>query len=296
MKDILRTNSFILVIFAFCVSSSSATQTALTISERDDDATKKSHHIAARIRSLSTNVQFFVSCEGGCAGADYNKARSCIPFYSAFGLKAVSPLLRSQEIRQRQDDLIFLYESQETFDGRWGWRPLPMQSAKGGSHYVGQRHGLVTIGFIVKVTTPIKERFTAVEAVVNGERRCTTYESAFADFNIDKAKFDEVFAKQVFMRCHCGLFGVEHSTAKRIMDHDAGGNKLELSQAKVQSRGLIFLDGREISEMVYWLWQRKGKVDEYDSFVKAHPELFEPIAGEEDFRTELGRRLIGTWK
>ena len=190
----------------------------------------------------------------------------------------------------------FIYDSEGQNREVWGWRPIP--SAIGPAPYDGDAEycdGRMRLEFLNKVSSPKAERFRNITVVLEGEKKQVTFESVIQDFHIDKAKFSRVFANQVYMRCPCGPFGVEDGVARNIQAHDAAGVKP--SVPRVPGGGsLVSLNAREISEVVYWLWRRKGKTDEYAGFVKAHPELFEPIAGEEEFRTELGRRLIGTWK
>ena len=116
---------------------------------------------------------------------------------------------------------------------------------------------------------------------------------------IEESKYMSEFSNRVFKICRIGFFGIPFASAVAFVNNTAtrqdDAKELRIEPTP-KTAHLNVLDPREISEVVYWLWKRKGKTEEYAGFVKAHPELFEPIAGEEEFRTELGRRLIGTWK
>ena len=116
---------------------------------------------------------------------------------------------------------------------------------------------------------------------------------------IEESKYMSEFSNRVFKICRIGFFGIPFASAVAFVNNTAtrqdDAKELRIEPTP-KTAHLNVLDPREISEVVYWLWKRKGKTEEYAGFVKTHPELFEPIAGEEEFRTELGRRLIGTWK
>jgi len=222
-----------------------------------------------------------------------------IPFYRCFGLDAYYPKIVSDVHATDATDngLCYVYQSDPEFKTKNEWRPLGLGTQRVYNKFGSIDDAKMAIFFVEKVKSPKPERFRNETINFDGATsRKVTFETAVEDLGIDKKKFDETFANDVFMRCFCGPFGIREETAKKILEHDVKDAELRTPNKRNAFRKLVYLDGREISEVVYWLWRRKGKAGEYAGFVKAHPELFEPIADVSEFRTELGRRLLGTWK
>ena len=299
MRNILRIADKMFVVHCILLGQSLLFAHA---SERDRDTSYESAEVDIKtgivhgIQNYPPDVEFAVIAVKTDLRSLFKTARSQMPYFSSFGLRLASPVITGFASTNNLDELLFIYDSEGQNREVWGWRPI--SSAIGPAPYDGDAEycdGRMRLEFLNKVSSPKAERFRNITVVLEGEKKQVTFESVIQDFHIDKAKFSRVFANQVYMRCPCGPFGVEDGVARNIQAHDAAGVKP--SVPRVPGGGsLVSLNAREISEVVYWLWRRKGKTDEYAGFVKAHPELFEPIAGEEEFRTELGRRLIGTWK
>ena len=159
---------------------------------------------------------------------------------------------------------------------------------------------------VKRQNAPLKTRFRPFRSRSKLSSEIVTWDSVW-DYEVrpgikmvDKSQFMAAFSNNVYT-INGGMFVLKEEAALNIVKHDFRRGRVNVgSEFVVKTRprlgDAVIIDPREISEVVYWLWRRKGKTDEYAGFVKAHPELFEPIASEDEFRTELGRRLIGTWK
>ena len=254
--------------------------------------------IVMGINSYPTNVLFAVAkpLRGRQLQEFHKLANLKLHMFSWFGLESFSPIMiGGKDGGTIGSEVAFLYKSRQAFSANDAWRPFEAANeiyTRQNSFY----DGVMKLLFMEQITAPIPERFDTATIVMEGRRWNPTFETAIDDFNIDKATFDEVFANHVYMRCQCGPFDIEEDTAANIGAHDASGMDARASIGNTKPECRVTLNRREISETVYWLWNRKGKVDEYASFVKSHPELFEPIADVSEFKTELGKRLLGTWK
>jgi len=255
--------------------------------------------IVEGIGTFHTNVAFAIvrPMHGRQLREFHRFANSRLDMFSLFGLDAFSPIMTGcDQGLSGGGEVAFVYQSKKDVESRGTWRSIKPS----GEIYNGPNSfydGAMKLLFMEQVTTPIAERFDASTAIMlKGRTLKPSFETAVEDLGIDKKKFDETFANDVFMRCFCGPFGIREETAKKILEHDVKDAELRTPNKRNAFRKLVYLDGREISEVVYWLWRRKGKAGEYAGFVKAHPELFEPIVDVSEFRTELGRRLLGTWK
>lgn len=102
------------------------------------------------------------------------------------------------------------------------------------------------------------------------------------------------FKARVFKMCDGGGFIVDYATALSLVGENVGTNARIVKKKWDRQIYLsdVILNAREISEIVYWLWHRDGKVSKYPELCKRHPELFEPISRLDDFKTEIGRMLV----
>ena len=255
--------------------------------------------IVVGIRSYPTNVVFTIAKPlHGRQLRDFNRfANSRLQMFPLFGLDSLCPIMigRGQGIGGN-GEVAYLYKSKLEVESIGAWRSIISSDETYNRPSLLYAEAM-KLFFMEQITVPIAERFDASTTIMmGGKSLMPTFETALEDLRIDRKKFDEVFANHVFMRCFCGPFGIEEETAKKIIEHDAKGAELRMPKQQSGFGKLVYLDGREISEVVYWLWKRKGKTGEYSDFVKAHSELFEPIAAVSEFRTELGNRLLGTWK
>lgn len=279
-------------------SSSSTNLLATTDCSFSGSRHELKRSIVMGINSYPTNVLFAVAkpLRGRQLQEFHKLANLKLHMFSWFGLESFCPIIiGGKDGGNIGGEVAFLYKSRQAFSANDAWRPLGVVDeiySRQNSFY----DGVMKLLFIEQITKPIPERFDTATIVIEGRRWKPTFETAINDFNIDKTTFDEVFANHVYMRCQCGPFDIEDETAVNIAAHDARGMDTRATIGNAKSECRVSLNRREISETVYWLWNRKGKVDEYASFVKSHPELFEPIADVSEFKTELGKRLLGTWK
>ena len=71
--------------------------------------------------------------------------------------------------------------------------------------------------------------------------------------------------------------------------------EINMGKSKVIGE-IISLSQRELSEIVFWLWSRDGKAATYPELCRRHPELFEPIRGFNEFKSEIGQMLLAHGK
>jgi len=154
--------------------------------------------------------------------------------------------------------------------------------------------GVCRLVFVTRQAEPIPDRFTGSDFTPHGSSG-RSMESFFADYGPGREKLLREFRVRVFKICDGGSFVVSYDVSKRMAENRALMPTSSIDKRK-WSRAFyiddIALNAREISEIVYWLWHRDGKVSKYPELCKRHPELFEPISGLDDFKTEIGRMLV----
>lgn len=247
------------------------------------------------IRNYPTNVLFAVTqpMRNRQMQEFIKVANERFPMYKWFGLEAFRSMIIGGTAKS---EVAFLYESKRAFNVLTN--PRPIYATRNEYHRSNHFHdGMMKLIFMEQVTMPLAERFdNNTSIVINGRSVKPSFETALADFNIDKRILNEVFEDRVFMRCYCGPFGIEEKTAKCVLMHNADDVGIRTSLEKEKFKDLLILSRREISEVIYWLWERKGRSGEYVDFVKGHPELFVLIDDIRDFKTMIGKMLVGFWE
>lgn len=306
MKDILRSlakiDAIVVALFAlsgWCAGSAKAKDMAFEfLDERDKKL------VAADIMATGDDVGFAVAYESG-RGYKWYKDETSLPLASSFGLAQANIIISSMSNEIRMTNGLvrcYIYESGEHL------RRGHVDQSCDDYHGEPVFNDCVCRFALVKLQkTPMRSRFRPFRARSKlASPDLVDWDSVW-DYEIrpgvkvfDKQQFLSVFSNNVY-KVSGGMFAVDMGVAKKIVTHDfrrgcsapAEGHCVATTP---RLGNIAILNGREISEVVYWLWNRKGKVDEYANFVKSHPELFEPIADVSEFKTELGKRLLGTWK
>lgn len=255
--------------------------------------TKKS--IVTSIERYPTNVSFSVIYS---LPIHFDRCEKIFPSAWRFGLVAVESSIDSRwadgllfPVRER--DLLFLYESN---------RHASIDINHWPSEYCGAYEfelGSCRIVFSTWRGAPDKKRYISRELIPCGELD-VPFEQFWKSKGIDKAMHLRAFQERAFAMCDGGAYELDFESAMRVVRAvrssraDSGNISDPDKKAwKSQSYGNdVELNSREISEIVYWLWKRDGKVGKYPELCKRHPELFEPISGLDDFKTEIGRMLV----
>ena len=240
------------------------------------------------IERYATNVTFAITVKKPNIVA---RADSVIPFAWRFGLEETDSIVDSRLFDNivppaQEPGLLLVYESD---------RHTKVDLNHPPSGYVGSpifEYGICRIVFLERQTTPIKERFSESDYVLNAEK--VPFERFFDVFSINRNNFMSEFKARVFKMCDGGGFIVDYATALSLVGENVGTNARIVKKKWDRQIYLsdVILNAREISEIVYWLWHRDGKVSKYPELCKRHPELFEPISGLDDFKTEIGRMLV----
>ena len=251
--------------------------------------------IVASIARYPTNVSFSVIY---VLPIHFHRCETVFPSAWRFGLQDVESIIDSRwadglRVPEQERDLLFLYESNRHASIDMNFCP---------SEYFGAYAFELRSCRIVFLTwrgKPDRRRYDSRE-LVPGRQLEVPYEDFWRYKGIDKTMHLRAFRDRAFAMCDGGAFEVDYESAVRVVcaakSTRAGCSALPEPDKKAwKSQSYdndVELNSREISEIVYWLWKRDGKVGKYPELCKRHPELFEPISGLDDFKTEIGRMLV----
>ena len=263
-------------------------------------AQQNKESVARSIIGYAANVSFAILYHPNRIAFD--RCERVLPHAWRFGLSEVESIIDSRwadGIKMPLEDinLLFLYESD---------RCSNVGRGKQIHAYVGSPHfmpGICRIVFMTAQGKPIQERYSQQELMPGGV--CVIpFEKFWSAKRISQNQFMETFSCHVFKICDGGAFTVEYGCAQRVlhnMRHSAGSAALYDEPNKDSWNNQLYLndvvlDGREISEIVFWLWSRDGKAATYPELCRRHPELFEPIRGFNEFKSEIGQMLLAHGK
>ena len=213
-----------------------------------------------------------------------------LPHAWKFGFRAGECIVDSRwadgkAIPKRDKNLIFVYSSSRE-------QKLDMNDHSG--EYIGTSLlslSICKIFFMVTQDTPIWERYDPEEMVVGGVIEIPL-EKFWREKGVDRENFLRQIASRAFVVCDGGAFSVDYPSARKIIQAkncSVTGEVRDDRDWRLSED--INLNGREISEIVYWLWNRDGKGAKYSELCRRNPELFEPISKAEPYKTEIGRAL-----
>lgn len=259
--------------------------------------------IIDELRGSDHNLDFLVTYES-LSGYRWYKDETFLQAASRFGLTRANCVLSSSRRCAPMTNGMsrcYIYESDTLL--RFGKSDYGHMS-----YFYAPIHNdcVCRLVFVKPQNIPLKDHFRPFGVESNGKKKVVGFDAVW-DYEIapgvklvDKPVFLSTFSNNVYKITGCA-FAVKKEIALETVRHDYRKGQanvgMEHNVREVPRFGdIAVLDRREISEVVYWLWQRKGNTGEYDAFVEDHPELFEPISGPGDFTTELGKRLLGTWE
>jgi len=253
--------------------------------------------VVSKIAGFEDNVSLLL-VDGISTNTNLLK-RACkiLPYYPFFGLTAVQKLkCSSLDISTSYSDIVFLYRSDLSrnhsqiapeYDraGRLvkpkGYCPSELLFDSGPRLVFAERC------FVPDATRMLKIKEFSAQG---GTGHVYSYDGIFKEKGIDKPCFLSNFSNTVYKICDGGLFAFNNPNVSQCAN-DGRGFTIDDIKALL-SKEIIDFSSREASEIVYWLWKRDGKVGKYPELCKRHPELFEPISGLDDFKTEIGRMLV----
>ena len=228
----------------------------------------------------------------------FQKVPKILPYHSFFGLMAV--VAREMKISKltldpklEKADLFFMYNSDISrnpsatapeYDRRGprtkmkGYAPVEI--------FLPEEPRIV---FATRVKNPDISRMSSSQrfSSESATGRSYSYEEMFTKKHIDKGAFLSNFSNCVYKICDGGVF-----IAQQFVDYQ---REKHGKNAKVIGE-IISLSQRELSEIVFWLWSRDGKAATYPELCRRHPELFEPIRGFNEFKSEIGQMLLAHGK
>ena len=305
MKGILHSLLIIDAVWAFLplVACLTCTVRAGDIAYGSLDAGAK-QCVVADIVEVGGDCEFVVAYESGL-GYRWYRDKTFLPLAASFGLAQANVIISSDTCEIKMTNGLsrcYVYAAAE----RLG-RDLNGPKGYGLRSATVFDDGVCRFVLVKPQKDPIQSRFRpfrarsrlATPALIDGTS-VWDYEIRPGVKVVNRRQFLSVFSNNVY-KVSGGMFAVEMDVAVKVVEHDFRrgfqSSETERRVARTPRFGdIIVLNGREISEVVYWLWRRKAKPDEYAHFVKAHPELFEPIADVSEFKTELGRRLLDARK
>ena len=243
-------------------------------------------------------VEMFITKENPSEGgfSDYN---NLFPGFWRYGLLAIKPQVSSEDISQSSIGnypVMFAYHSDRYENGRRGVQYDSQHYVKRHRYYLGNEwfgDGRLRIAFMTRQSAILTNRISKIK----GFHKSSNGQIVTIKPKINlKSASTYALSNSVYKICDGGVFTADEKMKKRMSfgsetTYFSSTNQTNMIDGFYASE-LISLSVCELSEIVYWLWHRDGKVSKYPELCKRHPELFEPISGLADFKTEIGRMLV----
>ena len=279
---------------SFCFISGCAVDAQAVVAFRMTDSSIK-ESVVQSIQNYCQNVTFAILFDS--KKLTFSRQNHILPQFWRFGLVAAESMIDSRwadgiPIPSLDQNLLFCYESD---------RHSKLDMNDDTINYCGSASfslGMCRIFFMTPQRSIIESRYDAIELIPGG--RVSTSLTKFLSKDSNRDYYAGAFSNRVFKTCDGGAFSVDYKCAEKALKDKLSLSEDEGQLCAIAKRewdsqlylGDVVLGGREISEIVYWLWKRDGKVGKYPELCKRHPELFEPISGLDDFKTEIGRMLV----